>query len=218
MSLSFLTDFGNVVGEIAGPVGQIITAIRGPEEVPEVQPIPTPPAETESIRPLRALSDPGNFLIEQLRKEEFEQLAQALSQGIRGQVLADRRERSLGRSNSFFDPERQDEALAFQLSRGLPALQLQAKSNVVDRILAAAQQGNFAGSQQQRILGDIAAQGARQAEVAAREQEIGSVFDRFQTGLGGLSKVLEAINGGVRRNPTSEDLLDFSSRQFRQVF
>ena len=221
MALGFLTNVENIagtIGQIAGPIGQIISAVRGPEDVPQVQPTPTPAAETEAIRLLRALADPGNTRIQQLQREEFEQLANALSQGLRGQVLAGRREESLGRRRPFFDPERQDEALAFQLSRGLPALQQQARSNVIDRILAAAGQGEFAPGQAQRIRGDIAAQAARQAEIATREQQAGGTFERFQRGLGGLSQILEAITRATGRVPTSEQLLDFPSRQFTQVF
>lgn len=218
MALGFLTDIAGTVEELSGPVGQIVGAIRGPRDVPQVEPLAAPPAETEAMRLLAALADPGNERIAQLRQEEFQQLAQALSQGIRGQVLADRRERSLGRAGAFFDPERQDEALSLQLSRGLPALQQQAQSNVLDRILAAVQQGNFAPGQQQRILGDTAARGARQQEIASREQESGGAFGRFERGLGGLTQILEALNRPSRTPPTSEDLLDFPSRQFTQVY
>ena len=218
MALGFLKDIADVaetVTEIAGPVGQIIGAIRGPRDVPQVQPIPVPAAETESIALLRALADPGNELIQQLQREEFEGLTQALSQGLRAQVLAGRREESLGRRRPFFDPERQDEALAFQLSRGLPALQQQARQNAINRVLAAAGVGQFAGGQQQRTLGNIAAQGQRQAEIAAREQAAGGTFRRAQTGIEGLERILEALGQNI---PQTSGPIIPQRKPSRQVF
>ena len=220
MALGFLTDIGNIaqtVGGLVDPVSQIVQAVRGPRDVPQVQPIATPAAETESLRLLQALADPGNELVQQLQQEEFEQLAQALSQGIRAQVLAGRREESLGRTRPFFDPERQDEAISFQLSRGLPQLQQTARTNALNRILQAAQGvGGFAPAQGQRITGDIAARGARATEQAAREQAAGGTAGRIQQGLGGLERLLQAIQGTARTpgiNPTSEELLRFRSSQ-----
>lgn len=205
MVLGFLRDISGVastVGDVAqtfsqfrDPVSQIVSAVRGPRDVPQVDPIPVPAAESQASELLSTLADPDSPLLQQIQRQEFESLAQALSQGIRGQVLAGRREESLGRRRPFFDPERQDESIAFQLSRGLPALQQRARENAINRILTAAGVGQFAPAQAERIRGDIAAQAARQTEVASREQQAGTSADRFERGLGGLEELLKELGG-----------------------
>lgn len=199
--LEFLGSLGNIantISSVAGPVNSIINAIRGPQKVNI--PAPKQPAsEAYAISLLKALAEPGNSLVKSLAAEELRNLMGGMQSDIRSRVLADRRERSMGRAPVFFDPERADENIAFQISRGGAGLVQQAQNNAIARIMQAAGVGKFAPGEYGRSQDYQAALGA------AREADINnpapSTIDRITSGLSGLDKILQTFN--TKNAPTS---------------
>jgi hypothetical protein len=178
MALSFLSNalgtLGKglgVVNQYAGPLQSILGAVQGIKNSKDQRKYenrildmsinrPPSPAEAYSISMQKALADPNNSLVKQLQGEEYQMLMNAINQGIQGKVLSDRREAALGRRPTFFDPERADENISYQLSRGAPAAALQARTNVMDRILQAARGvGSFSGEQSGRYQSSLNAMG-----------------------------------------------------------
>ena len=195
MALDFLNDIGNFLGGVSNfvsPVSSILGAIRGPQEITVPKP-QTPASETYAISLLKAIAQPGNSLVKSLAAEELRNLMSAQQGDIRSKVLADRRERSMGRAPVFFDPERADENIAFQISRGGPMLAQQAQSNAIQRIMSAATgTGGFAGAQYGR------SQDYQNALGAAREANIQNpmpnTLSRMNTGITGIQQILSTIN------------------------
>lgn len=174
-----MLDFLGKVGQASGPLQQILAAIKGPSK-PKA-----PPSEQTAKALLLALAQPNNSLVKTLAEEEFRNMRNASQMDIQSRVLADRRERSMGRAPVFFDPERADENIAYQISRGAPMLQQQAQKSAIQRILQAAGVKEFAGPE------------------ALREQEYqktvlnqGGVPGRIDQGLKGLEQILKIFRGG----------------------
>lgn len=178
-----MLDFLNTIGDVAstfsraaGPIQDIMAAIRGPSK-------PQAPASERLAKSLlAALAQPNNSLVKSLADEELRNLASGAQSDIRSKVLADRRERSMGRSNVFFDPERTDENIAYQISRGTPLLRQTAQSNAIQRILQAAGVGQFAKPEALR---------AQEYEKSVLDG--GGLAGRLESGFGGIQKILEAI-------------------------
>lgn len=95
-------------------------------------------AETQSAQLYAALADPNSQLVQQFQKQEQEQGMAAFLSQLRSMQGADRRQQALGRSPTFFNPERADEAVSFLTSRGMPGIAANAKTAALNRILAAA--------------------------------------------------------------------------------
>lgn len=186
MALDFLNDISSAIG----PIGQILSAIRGGGDRNSVDgPLPPSEAERYSTSLLKALADPNNSLVKQMTEEERRGGMAALERSIQAKVLADRREQSMGRSPVFFDPERADENINYQLTRGAGGVEDQARTNAMNRILAAAGVGNFARNQDTKAQNYQAALGAR-AEGQLASGNTG-VQSRLQTGLDGLQKIIQ---------------------------
>lgn len=96
------------------------------------------PAEKQAQAIYAALADPNSQLFQQMADAEYADSLPAFQQHITEMQLADRRAQALGRSPTFFNPERADEAVSYLTSRGLPGLRTQAKSNAQTRLLNAA--------------------------------------------------------------------------------
>lgn len=178
MALNFLTNALGAVGsglnsvnQYAGPLQSILGAIQGTKNNKNQREyekrildmaINRPPTEAEkySISMQKAVADPNNSLVKQLQGEEYQMLMNAINQGVQSKVLSDRREAALGRRPTFFDPERADENISYQLSRGAPAALLQSRNNAMDRILQAARGvGGFSREQSGRYQSALNAMG-----------------------------------------------------------
>lgn len=97
-----------------------------------------PPAEKESHALYAALSDPNSPIFQKLLAAQKGQNLNDFQSQIREMQLADRRAGQMGRSPTFFNPERADEAVSFLTSRGLPQINNIAEQQTMNRILASA--------------------------------------------------------------------------------
>ena len=187
MALQFLQSALSSIG----PLSQILGAVRGitgqrkqRKLFGEIANQGASEEEKYAISRQMALAEPNNSLVNSLQDEEFQLLMNALNQGIRGKVLSDRRESSLGRRPTYFDPERADENISFQLSRGAPAALLQARQNALSRIQGAATGvGAFAPASSQR----------QTARLGARQDTLD--YNSQQNPLSSIQTILEAIQG-----------------------
>lgn len=195
-----MLEFLGQIGQAAGPIQQIISAIKGPKK-PVAQ--PQPAAEQYSISLLKALADPNNSLVRALADEEFRSMRGAQQGDIRSKVMADRRERSMGRAPVFFDPERADENIAYQISRGTPMLQQQAQQSAIQRILQAAGVGNFSGAESDRWKNH---QGAL-AEYEKTKATAGGVLGRVGQANDALQKILDIFQQGRNQPQKASDII-----------
>lgn len=145
------------------------------------------PEERYAISMQKALAEPNNSYVKSIQDEEFQALMNAINQGIQGKVLSDRREAAMGRRPTFFDPERADENISYQLSRGAPQAMLQARENAFNRIAqAAGGVGSYAPASEKRQYARLGAQQDRmdyQSQAYPKMlQQIMQVFNRGQTG------------------------------------
>lgn len=209
--LGKIANVANVVNKAAGPVQQILDAFKKPASQPQSlrdrivdmsTNFPQSQAEAQAIKLLQSLGEPNNPLLKKLADEEFQNLRGAAQGDIRSKVLADRREQSMGRAPVFFDPERADENIAYQISRGTPMLRQQAQQNAIQRILQAAGVGNYAGNADARNQGNLNALASVYAmdtlqpnatgqQSTQMQTKMPGVLGRTQDGLNGLQKILE---------------------------
>jgi hypothetical protein len=239
MALSFLSNVAGFLGkagnaastaqQIGGPLMDILGAIKGFNRKP-VSAGPSdedryaqyildmatnrqiPESERYAISMQKALAEPNNSLVGQLQGEEFQMLMDAINQGVQGKVLSDRREAAMGRRPTFFDPERQDENIAYQLTRGAPAAQYQARQNAMERIRQSATGvGGFAGAQDSRYDKSLNAYGKdflRQYGPDARPQPQAQ-YSAPRNKLDAASQTLGGVSKGVQQ------LLDITKRYSR---
>jgi hypothetical protein len=222
---TFLGKAGNAAStaqQIGGPLLDILGAIKGFNRKP-VSAGPSdkeqyaqyildmatnrqiPESERYAISMQKALAEPNNSLVGQLQGEEFQMLMDAINQGVQGKVLSDRREAAMGRRPTFFDPERQDENIAYQLTRGAPAAQYQARQNAMERIRqSAVGVGGFASAQDSRYDKAMNAYGkdflrlypgtngpqAAPQQITSRASQAQTMFDGLQKGIGNLTQVI----------------------------
>ena len=108
-------------------------------------------SEKKSQALYAALADPNSPLLKQLTDQQQEQNLSDFQQQLTEMQLADRRAQAMGRSPTFFNPERADESLSYLTSRGLPQLRQQSQNQALARIQAAAGGiGGAMGAQQNR--------------------------------------------------------------------
>jgi hypothetical protein len=176
------------LGQLAGPVGSILSIFGGGGN--KAGPPPMSEAERYSISLLKALGQPNNSYVKSMEDAEFKNLREGVLSDINEKVLADRREGLMGRSPVFFDPERRDENIYSQITRGTPALQQMARSNAVSRILSAAGVGNFAGAQDKRISSGLNAQAA-QKEASLSQGGLGGMLGQGGNALSQIMKILQ---------------------------
>lgn len=129
MAFSFL----DTIGTIAGLIGQ-----HQSNRAVKQNNVATK-GEKQSQALYAALADPNSPLLQQMSAQERNNNLSAFQQQITQMQLADRRAQSMGRSPTFFNPERADEAVSYLTSRGLPAINAQSKEQAMARILQAAQ-------------------------------------------------------------------------------
>lgn len=185
-------DFLGKITQAIGPIQQILGAIRGPEK-PKMQ--PQPQSERYAISLLKALTDPNNSLLKSIQEEEFQGLRSGVQSDIKSKVLADRREQSMGRAPVFFDPERADENINYQISRGTPMLQQQSQQNAIQRILKAAGVGNYAGAESDRQQNFYAALG----EQKKGELLQGGITGRLGQGNDALMQILKIFQSSQKK-------------------
>jgi hypothetical protein len=193
MALQFL----QMAAQAAPAVMQILGAFKGSDK-PKIQPMPE--SERYAISLLKALAEPNNSLLKQIQAEEFRGLRSGVQSDIKSKVLADRRENSMGRAPVFFDPERADENINYQISRGTPLLQQQSQQNAIQRILQAAGVGGYAGAEsyrQQNYYGAL-------AEQSKGKILQGGVTGRIGQGTDALQKILDIFSKGMDGRPSWE--------------
>jgi hypothetical protein len=185
---------GSTLGSLAGPVGNIMSifqALKGPEKVKQ------PASERYAISLLKALGTPGNSYVKQMQDEEFQNLFSGVRGDIMEKVLADRRERAMGRAGVFFDPERRDENIYQQISRGTPMLKQQASQNAIQRILQAAGVGTYGQSETKRDQLNFAAQAAQKDTMNA----MGGYGGMISKGTDALQNILRTFQGKTTQSP-----------------
>lgn len=147
MALSFLDS----VSPIVSLIGQIYGQNASNRAISKNN-VATP-AEKQSQALYAALADPNSPLLKQLTESQRADNLSGFQQQITEMQLADRRAGALGRSPTFFNPERADEAVSYLTSRGIPKLNEAAQSQAMQRILAAAGgQANAMPAQQNRQM------------------------------------------------------------------
>jgi len=212
MALDFLGNIGNAAtsfANIAGPLGSILEAVRGKntdqqdlrQQIIDMSTnMPQSEAERQAIALRMALADPNNSLVKALTEQETRSGMEGLQSEIRSKVLADRREGAMGRSPVFFDPERADENIAFQVSRGAPGIRAAAGQSALERILAASGVGQFASNQDQRYQGNLNALASLYAmnEKNPQQDSMTKNVNRLQQGVGGLQQILDIFGKGKK--------------------
>jgi hypothetical protein len=207
MALGFLSDIANVVSGVSGPLGQILGAIGGNKNDRQNDDLrkkiikmstnfPQSEAERQSIALRLALADPNNSLVKALTAQEERSGSDALQSEIRSKVLADRREAAMGRAPVFFDPERADENINFQTTRGAPGIKAQAQRSAMERILAAAGVGNFASTQDQRYQGNLNALASLYTmnKESPQQDNVARTSGYLQQGIGGLQQIMDLFS------------------------
>lgn len=206
MALSFLGNIGKAIGgftQAASPVFDIVGAIRGYKDqrgfdkqqnqlFQEMINRGASPEEQYAQSLYKALAQPDNSLVNQLQGEEYQLLMNAINEGIQQKVLSDRREAAMGRRPTYFDPERADENISYQLTRGAPAALLQARQNAQNRITEAASGvGGYSAASDKRKLSSL---GARQDYLDLQRQGGSNKFK-------GIENLLGAIGTGLQKIP-----------------
>ncbi len=135
-------------------------------------------AEQQSAQLYAALADPNSSLMQKFTKEEQAMSMSDFLSQLRGMQNADRRQQSMGRSPTFFNPERADEAVSFLTSRGLPRINQMASEAAQNRILRAASgiQSNQ-GPQAQRLQTGMQQGVSNAAYKSQIPQQIANIFN-----------------------------------------
>lgn len=189
-----MLQFLPMTAQAAPAVMQILGAFKGSSK-PKIQPMPE--SERYAISMLKALADPNNSLVEQLADKEFQTLRGAQQSDIKSKVLADRRERSMGRAPVFFDPERADENVNYQISRGTPMLKQQSQQNAIQRIMDAAGVGKYSGAESDRMQNYYAAMGENKKGDILQ----GGIMGRLGQGNDALQQILKIFQQSQTAGP-----------------
>ena len=194
------TNFLSTIGQIAGPAQSIFGAIKGYRDEKRLRKDILNQGPTEQEKFLNflygELAKPDSAYINRLTEQERTRMAGDLSKAINEQVLANRRERALGRAAPFFDPERADETQSYILSRAGGEMETRARGNVIENLLTSAKGLS--------PLADIEAQ-RRKDKLNARTEFFG--LDRSQGdplqrlfSEGGLGNSIQELLGAIKGN------------------
>ena len=140
---SALNSFGSQASpflDVLGPAAKLYGEVRGQKQANQAinqSNVPTQ-AEAQQNALYQALLDPNSPLLRRLVEQDRATNVADLQTGIRERQLADRRAQALGRSPTFFNPERADEAVSFLTSRGLPQANALAQETAQNKIIRAA--------------------------------------------------------------------------------
>lgn len=175
MALSFLNNLAPILNLAGGIYGQM----QSNKAINKYN-VPTS-VEKQSQALYAAMADPNSPLMQQYTQEaKNNNMADFLSQ-LRGMQNADRRQQSLGRSPTFFNPERSDEAMSFLTSRGLPQMNQMATQQAQQRILQAAGGIEHAQAPQEQRLQTGMMQGISNAGYQSQiPQQILDIFSQMQ--------------------------------------
>jgi hypothetical protein len=140
-------------------------------------------------------------------------LRSGVQSDIKSKVLADRREQSMGRAPVFFDPERADENIAYQISRGTPMLQQQSRQNAIQRILQAAGVGDYSGAESERQQNYYAAMGENKKGDILQ----GGILGRLGQGNDALQQILKIFQQSQTAGPPKPQAYGPPSTLFNQM-
>lgn len=136
-------------------------------------------AEKQSAKLYAALADPNSPLLQQFTQQQRDLNLADFQTQIREMQLADRRAGQMGRSPTFFQPERADEVVNYLTTRGMAGLNANAQQQAIDRIRQAAGGVQTNQPYQADRLG-ISAQNALK-NTAAIPQTLMDIFSPKQT-------------------------------------
>ena len=136
---SFFASLAPAIKQIS-PLVSLISDMRGKNQAYGAARAGNVPsqAETQQNALYQALLDQNSPIMKQLVDQDRATNLADLQTGIRERQLADRREVSMGRRPTFFNPERADEAVSFLTSRGLAGANTLANQTAIQRLLSAA--------------------------------------------------------------------------------
>jgi hypothetical protein len=194
------TNFLNTIGQIAGPAQNIFGAVKGYRDEKRLRKGILNQGPTEQEKFLNflygELAKPDSAYINRLTEQERTRMAGDLSKAINEQVLANRRERSLGRAAPFFDPERADETQSYILSRAGGEMGTQARGNVIENLLASAKgMAPLADAEAQRRREKLNAR----TEFFGVDRLLGNPLQRF-LGENNLGDSIQSLLGAIQGN------------------
>jgi hypothetical protein len=127
---------GGGIGDLVKLIGEIRGRQKTNTAINQTN-VPTG-AESQANALYQALLDPNNPMLEQLSAPERERNMADFQSQIRAMQLADRRAGAMGRSPTFFNPERADEAVSYLTSRGMPQVNALSRQQAQQRVMQAA--------------------------------------------------------------------------------
>lgn len=189
-----LSDFVGGLTPIASGIGNIMNILGGNKDYKKLLAAaqqPTP-AEQRAGSLYESLLQPNNSLVKQMTDDETRQGMSAFLSQIKAMQMADARAGARGKRGAFFNPERADETVNYLVSRGLPGLQQQARTNARNDIYSTATAiGGQSGLQQQRQNMVLNAMGNN----AAYQSSGGGLGPSITSGGQGIQDMLKAIQG-----------------------
>lgn len=204
--------FLNTISSAIGPVSQILNAVRGfkggggggsslPQYSAEygMNPLNRAPteAETQANALYKALLDPNSPILKQLAEQDRTTNLSNFQEQIKALQLADQRQKSMGRSSAFFNPERADETVNYLTSRAMPKLTDAGLTNAQARVLQAAQ--GMGGFKDVQYLRQNANFGTMAGDIEARTRmgtQTPGGYGNIQSGISGIQQLLKALNIG----------------------
>jgi hypothetical protein len=177
MALDFLGQLGGAASNIGG----IINALGIGK--PKMNYGPSP-SEAQANSLFQALLDPNNSLVKQNTDVNLMRGMQSFLMQLRQMQMLQNRNTSRGVRGAFFNPERADETINFLTTRGLPAMQEQARDKATSDIRSTATGlSGFAKGEQDRIN--------------AQNKNRGIDYQNFQT-QGGWGGAIKQGVGGIQ--------------------
>lgn len=143
--MGFLSALGDLGGQMS-PLINILSSLNGMRNVNGAinrNNVATP-AERSSQAIYAALADPNSPILKNMTDTQDATNLNNFQRQITEMQLADRRAQSMGRSPTFFSPERADETVNYLTTRGLPQLHQAAQDTAMQRLIEAA--GGQAGA------------------------------------------------------------------------
>lgn len=143
MALSFLSDLGNIAGQVtpvAQGIGGLINAIRGARGIESTGNAALQPtaSEIEYKTLLDAITNPESARFKSVAEQEYKSNVDAFLEQLRMLTQQGNRQLARGQRSTIFNPERADETINYLTTRGLPKLQQQSRESARNTIAAAA--------------------------------------------------------------------------------
>lgn len=174
-------EFINTAASGLGGIGSLLDAFGVGRPKQKYGPTPS---EARANALFQALLDPNNSLVRQNADINMQKGMQDMLMQLRLMQMQGQRQQARGVRNTFFDPERQDEAFNFLLTRGQPAISAYAREKAIGDIRSTAQSlKGFGGAERAR----------RDAMYANRDRDYSNF--KLKGGFGGLGGKL---GGGLQ--------------------